>query len=62
MSFFPVGFPAGTGFSWDTDDDEALPDNDKQVVAKYYCAEKGHRWADTGMKWTYCQECNAEGE
>ena len=65
MSYFPSGFPTGTGMSWDDDDEEALPwagGSSGEVKAKHYCSEKGHVWADTGMKWTYCQECDVEGE
>jgi len=66
MSYFPSGFPTGTGMSWDDDDAEALPwaggSGASEAKAKHYCSEKGHVWADTGMKWTYCQECNVEGE
>lgn len=58
---YPTGFGYGTGsMAWSTDDDEAM--EDEQVRPWYWCGEKGHRWADTGMKWTYCLECNAEGE
>lgn len=65
MSYFPSGFPTGTGMNWDDDDDEALPwagGGSSEAKAKHFCSEKGHVWADTGMKWTYCQECDIEGE
>jgi hypothetical protein len=57
---FTYGTGVGSGFGgWDTDDDEALNSDGKPW---YWCAEKGHKWVDTGMKWTYCSECNVEGE
>lgn len=61
MSYFPPGFSTGTGMHWDDDDEEALP-NQTHVVNKHFCVEQGHLWVDTGMKWTYCKECDAEGE
>lgn len=59
-TYYLPGFSPGTGYQyqgWDTDDDEALP----EPKPRHFCATKGHQWADTGMKWTYCQECDAEG-
>jgi hypothetical protein len=63
VSYFPAGFPTGTGMSWDDDDDEALPwSGTTPVEERHYCPAKGHLWADTGMKWTYCKACDIEGE
>lgn len=59
-TYYPPGFSGGTGYQWDDDDDEAMP-NETPTSSWYFCAEKGHKWADTGMKWTYCTECDAEG-
>lgn len=56
---FAYGTGAGTTGSWDTNDDEAMPEN---VSSRHWCSTSGHRWVDTGMKWTYCSACDVEGE
>lgn len=45
--------------SWTTDD---TGDTQDSIDGQYYCIERGHEWADTGMKWTYCRRCDVEGE